>query len=111
MLGETNLAFGYCDTVARFYREIFRSTDDVALKRLTMTRLILTGQQYNRFFVHDLVTELLPTLNDPCDVEITEEIIEKNPRQANWYAATALKGSLAAPIAAALRAAQVSQVA
>jgi eukaryotic-like serine/threonine-protein kinase len=108
MLEESNLAFGYCDVVARFYREIFRASDDIALKRMTMTRLILMGQRYNRFFVHDLVTELLPSLDDPCDIEITEEVIQRHPSEAAWYAATALKGSLPSPIAAAFRTAQAN---
>jgi len=109
MLEQSNLAFGYCDVVARFYREVFRRTDDIALKRLAMTRLIVMGHQYNRFFVHDLVTDLLPTLDDACDIDIVEEVIDGHQEEASWYAATALKGSLPAPIASALRAAQVGK--
>jgi hypothetical protein len=89
--------------IALFCRDVFRKTDDIGIKRLALKRLILVGQQYNRFFVHDVVTELLPKLDDPCDIEIAEEVIRAHPEAASWYASTALKGSLPGPIAQALR--------
>jgi hypothetical protein len=104
MLEESNLQFGYCDVVARFYRSVFRSTEDIGLKRLAMSRLVVMGHQYNRFFVHDVVVELLPKLDDPCDIEIAEEVIQEHAEAASWYAASALKTSLPAQIATALRA-------
>jgi serine/threonine protein kinase len=106
MLTEANLNFAYCDVVARFYREIFRTTDDVGLKRLVLTRLVVMGHEYNRFFVHDLVVEMLSTLDDACDIEIAEEVVQENTGAASWYTATALKSNLPAPVAAALRSAK-----
>ena len=64
------------------------------------------GPEYNRFFVHDVVVDLLPTLSDRCDAEVAEEVIQENPAAARWYASSALKTSLPEPIAAALRATQ-----
>ncbi len=107
VLQERNLRFGYCDSVARLYRTIFVETEDVGLKRLVLTRLIVMGHQYNRFFVHDLVIDLLQRLSDPCDIELGEEIIESHTDAAKWYAATALKVALPAPIADAMRAARL----
>ncbi len=105
-LEESNLSFGYCDTVARFYREIFRATDDIGLKRLTLSRIIAMGHTYNRFFVHDVVVDLLPKLDDPCDVQIAEEVLREHPDAARWYAGSALKMGLPEPLMEAFRAAQ-----
>jgi serine/threonine protein kinase len=103
MIEESNLNFGYCDVIARFYRRIFRATENVGLKRLVASRLIVMGHHYNRFFVHDVVVDLLPTLQDACDIEIVEEVIQEHSEAASWYAASALRTSLPAPIAEALR--------
>jgi eukaryotic-like serine/threonine-protein kinase len=103
ILSESQLNFDYCDVVARFYRDIFAEAEDIGIKRLTLSRLVAMGHAYNRFFVHDVVVDLLPTLNDPCDVEIAEEVIHENPEAAGWYAGAALKTSLPVPIADALR--------
>jgi eukaryotic-like serine/threonine-protein kinase len=103
LLEESNLVFGYCDVVAKFYRDIFQITDDIGLKRLVLSRLVVMGHAYNRFFVHDVVVGLLPKLDDPCDVEIAEEVLEEHGQAAAWYAGSALKTRLPEPIAAALR--------
>ena len=36
------------------------------------------GHAYNRFFVHDLIVDLLAQLADACDIEIAEEVIEQH---------------------------------
>ena len=65
--------------------------------------MLTIGHAYNRFFVHDVVVDLLQAMTDPCDVEIAEEILTESPPSAEWYAASALKKPLPEPIAASLR--------
>jgi hypothetical protein len=97
------LPFDYCDIVADFYAAVFRFTDDLAVKRLIVDRLIDLGYSHNRFHVHDVVVDLVAPLSDVTDIAIAEESILKQPKEAAWYAETALTRPLAAPIADAFR--------
>ena len=101
-----SLDFDYCDVLADFCADAFRSTDDLETKRMLLTRMIDVGYSHNRFHVHDVVTELLGELRDPDDVAITAEAIDANPVAAAWYAEQILKKPVSRPIAEALTRAQ-----
>ena len=97
------LRFEYCDVVADFYKYVFGITDDIEVERIIITRLLPLGASHNRFYVHDVVVELLTGLADPAAVPVAVEAIDDNPRDASWYAEAALKLPLRQSIAAALR--------
>jgi len=97
------LPFVYCDTVADFYAAVFRFTDDLSVKRLTLSRLIDLGQSHNRFHVHGVVVDLVASLTDSTDVAIAEEAILAQPAAAAWYAEVALRRRLPAPIGEAFQ--------
>jgi eukaryotic-like serine/threonine-protein kinase len=100
------LIFSYCDTVADFYEAVFRFTEDLAVKRLILNRLLDLGYSHNRFHVNGVVGNLVASLSDPTDVAIAEESILGQPEASAWYAEPVLNRPLAAPIANAFRSAQ-----
>lgn len=97
----------YADIIADLYRFLWDQTQDLGIRRLLLTRMILTGKYHNRFHVGDVVEELLAGLTGPTEVALAAEVIDNNQRAAAWYASAALKRPLRRqPIADALRRAQ-----
>lgn len=83
---------------------VYRVTDDLEVKSLIVARLLDLGYSHNRFHVHEVVVDLLASLEQSSDAAVAEEAIEENREAAAWYAEEALKTTLAKPVAAALRA-------
>jgi eukaryotic-like serine/threonine-protein kinase len=97
------LAFEYADVIANFYNHVFWATEDLGVRRIALARLLESGYIHNRFYVNDVVVELLASLSRPAEVAVATEAIDDNQRAAIWYADIALARSLRAPIADALQ--------
>jgi eukaryotic-like serine/threonine-protein kinase len=79
------LPFAYCDVVADFYARVFRRTSDLGLQRMTIARLIDIGAHHNRWYVGEVVAELLGEVSDLSLAMALAEVIRENPRQADWF--------------------------
>ena len=97
------LAFEYADVIANFYNHVFWATEDLGVRRIALARLLESGYIHNRFYVDDVVVELLASLSRPAEVAVATEAIDDNQRAAVWYADIALARPLRAPIADALQ--------
>lgn len=103
--GEQDV-FAYGDVIVDFYVAVFGMTDDLTVHRILLAGQIRTGYSLNRFHVGDVVRDLLASLAKPADVELAVEAMDENQIAADWYAESALRRPLRAPIADALRRAQ-----
>ena len=104
------LNFDYCDVIADFYIFLYGITDDMELKALIWARLVDLGYSHNRFYVGEVLVDLLAAVTNVSDAALAAEAIEENPKAAAWYA-EALKRPLMKPIADALQAAVDSNLA
>jgi serine/threonine protein kinase len=100
---EGGLPWDYCDTVARFYRRAWFETDDLGLREMILRRLIVMGASHNRFFVRDVVAELLAGIDDKATAMMAAAVIDSEAADAAWHAEKALEGKPLRPIAKALR--------
>jgi hypothetical protein len=80
-----NLPFAYCDVVANFYRRLWRERDDLTLRRRLLSRLIEMGATHNRWYVGQIVADLLAGIDDVSTAMMAAEVIEANARHAEWY--------------------------
>jgi len=105
------LPYSYCDIVADHYVFVFGVAADFETKRIVLARLIDMGTSHNRFYVRDVVVNLLAGIDDPTDASIAEEAIDENPHAAEWYSDGVLQRSPRKPIAEALvRAQETSRI-
>ncbi len=104
-----SLDFDYCDVAANFLRTIYGATEDLAVRRIVLGRLMEIGHSHNRWYVRDVAVDLLASMASPSEVNTAEEIINAQPRDAAWIADQALTRPLRATIANALRLAQASE--
>jgi eukaryotic-like serine/threonine-protein kinase len=100
---EGGLPWDYCDTVARFYRQIWQETDDLAIRELILRRLIVMGTWHNRYFVREVVGELLADVDDKATAMMAAHVIKENASDAAWHAEHALEQKPTRVIAKALR--------
>ncbi|HEX4304837.1 MAG TPA: protein kinase [Solirubrobacterales bacterium] len=100
---EGGLPFDYCDTVARFYRAAWNETDDLQLRELILRRLIVMGAGHNRWFVREVVAELLAGVDDKATAMMAAEVIDSEAADAAWHAEEALEAKPTRTIAKALR--------
>jgi serine/threonine protein kinase len=100
---DWSLPFAYCDTVANFLAKVYTLTDDLALKRMVIARLLEVGVSHNRWHVGDVTVDLLAILASATDVAVAEEVIDEHQHAAAWIAKQALARPIRAPIADALR--------
>jgi hypothetical protein len=100
---EGGLPFDYCDTVARFYRDAWNETDDLRLRELMLRRLIVMGASHNRWFVGDVVSELLAGVDDKGTAMMAAAVIDSASGDAAWHAERVLEAKPMRPIAKALR--------
>lgn len=82
---SAGLPFEYCDVVADFYADIFRRTDDLALQRTVLARLIDMGASHNRWHVGNVVADLLAGIDDVSTSMLAAEVIEADDYRSEWY--------------------------
>jgi serine/threonine protein kinase len=99
---EGGLPFEYCDDVARFYRTVWNETDDLAIRELILRRLIVMGESHHRFFVRDVVSELLAGVDDGATAMMAAHVIASEPASL-WHAEQVLEAKPTKVIAKALR--------
>jgi hypothetical protein len=98
------LPFDYCDVVARFYRIVWNSTNDLMIREMVLTRLIVMGTTHNRWYVRDVVAELLKSIDDPATAMMSAHVIRAERHSAIWHAEEALAQKPDKVVARALRA-------
>jgi eukaryotic-like serine/threonine-protein kinase len=100
---EGGLPFDYCDVVARFYRSVWQETDDLGIRELILRRLIVMGKNHNRWFVGEVVAELLGEVDDAATAMMAAAVIDDLADDAAWHAEGALAAKPTKVIAKALR--------
>lgn len=103
---EGSLPFDYCDVVARFYRSVWKETDDLGIRELILRRLIVMGASHNRWFVGEVVAELLGEVADTATAMMAAAVINDLADDAAWHAEEALAAKPTQVIAKALRRAE-----
>jgi serine/threonine protein kinase len=79
-----SLDFNYCDKVANFYRDVWRMTNDLEIRKLLLTRLVQMGYSHNRFHVGDVVAEILTEVSETPDVMMVLDVLRANRQEAAW---------------------------
>ena len=100
------LVFEYCDEVADFYANVFRSTDRLDIRKVIVERLIELGYSHNRWHVRLVLLELLSELDQKTDastISMAADAIRENPRAAQFAADIAGKYELPATIKKAFK--------
>ncbi len=69
------LPFEYCDVVGRFYRKLYYKLDDSATRRLLLGRLLDVGVGHNRFFVINVVVDMLAEIRDPGEAAVARDAL------------------------------------
>ncbi|HEX6782168.1 MAG TPA: protein kinase [Solirubrobacterales bacterium] len=103
---DGGLPFDYCDVVARFYRRVWKETEDLEMRELILRRLIVMGTNHNRWLVREVVSELLAGVDDAATAMMAAEVIDDLAGDAAWHAEEALAAKPARVIAKALRRSQ-----
>jgi eukaryotic-like serine/threonine-protein kinase len=100
------LVFEYCDEVADFYANVFRSTDRLDIRKVIVERLIELGYSHNRWHVRIVLLELLSELDQRTDastISLAADAIQENPTAAQFAADIASKYELSAAIKKAFK--------
>lgn len=95
------LVFEYCDEVADFYANVFRSTDRLDIRKVIVDRLIELGHSHNRWHVRDVLLELLAELDQGTEastLSMAADAIRENPEAARFAADIADEYELPAAI-------------
>jgi eukaryotic-like serine/threonine-protein kinase len=103
---EGGLPFDYCDVVARFYQSVWKETDDLGIRELILRRLIVMGASHNRWFVGEVVAELLGKVKDSATAMMAAAVIDELAGDAAWHAEVTLAAKPTKVIAKALRRAE-----
>ena len=83
------LVFEYCDEVADFYANVFRSTDRLDIRKLIVNRLIQLGYSHNRWHVRIVLLGLLSELDQGTEastISMSADAILEDPRAAGFAA-------------------------
>ena len=83
-----NLAFSYCDTVARFYEKIFWEVDNFQIKRLVFSRLLDMGSSHNRFYVRDVMARMVHEIKDVGLARMILDVYRNNTNATQWASAS-----------------------
>lgn len=78
----SGISFGYCDVIADLYKEIFHLTNDLDVQKLLLNRLLIIGVSNNRFYVWDVIGDLLEGISDTSTAFIAKEVLEQNQDEA-----------------------------
>lgn len=79
-----NLAFAYCDTVARFYEKIFWEVDNYQIKRMVLSRLLDMGCSHNRFYVRDIMARMVHEIKDVGLARLALDVYRNNTNATKW---------------------------
>lgn len=96
------LNFSYCDVVADFYAKLWRMIEDVTIRKLLLTRLILMGAWHNRFHVGNVVAALVQGVDDQSEAMMIADVLTNYPEEARWVVAYIDKQSVPTAIGVAL---------
>jgi len=80
-----SLPFKYCDLLADFYERVFVSTNDLELKRVTLSRLLDVGASHDRWHVGETVGGLLTQITELSTAMVAAEAIRANPSASAWF--------------------------
>jgi serine/threonine protein kinase len=83
---EGSLDFDYCDVVANLYHRVYNETDDLAIKRLILNRLMEMGPSHNRYHVGDVFGWIMTNIDETSEVMMAADVIDKNRGDAGWFA-------------------------
>ena len=83
-VASEGLPFGYCDTVADFYEELFNFVEDHEVRELILRRLPRLGYNHNRYHVGGTIGRLVTKLKDPALIFLVKEILEGDLASAEW---------------------------
>ena len=75
------LAFQYCDVVATFYRKLYGLFTDVRTRKLLLGRLLEIGVSHNRFFVMDVVMDILGGISSPSEAAVARDVLLEHPHE------------------------------
>ncbi|MDQ3676794.1 MAG: hypothetical protein M3401_08340, partial [Actinomycetota bacterium] len=81
-----SLDFDYCDILADFYRRAYSATDDLAIRKLILTRLLAVGRSHNRYYVGDVVAGLLARARETSEVMMVVDVLTTHSDDAAWFA-------------------------
>lgn len=81
---DETLSFGYYDVVADFYRNVFRATDDEAIRAHIIMRLSELGTKMNRYYLGRILTSLVCSTNEASVHEALARHLESNPNQLEF---------------------------
>jgi hypothetical protein len=93
------LNFSYCDVVADFYLKLWRMSDDITVKKLLLTRLVLMGAWHSRFHV---VGAILAGIDDQSEAMMVADILSAHPEEARFFLPYVEQRTVPTGIAAAL---------
>jgi hypothetical protein len=72
------LAFEYCDVVAGFYRKLYGLFTDAPTRKLLLGRLLEIGVSHNRFFVMDVVMDILGGMSSPSEAAMARDVLAEH---------------------------------
>ncbi|MDM8532959.1 serine/threonine-protein kinase [Anaerolineales bacterium HSG25] len=72
------VAYNYCDTVAKLYRQIFAKLPDPSTRQLTLSRILDLGVRYNRFYVQNIFCKMLSEIEDQSTALVAREVMRQN---------------------------------
>lgn len=90
------LPFDYCDVVANFYANVFRRTDRLDVRKMTLNRLLEMGDSHHRFHVRSVLLGLLAGLEETKEgstVAMAVDLI-KGTKASEFPAAIAMNWDL-----------------
>jgi serine/threonine protein kinase len=96
------LNFEYCDVVANFYAKLWKLIDDLPIRRLLFTRLILMGAWHNRFHVGDVVGGLVGGIDEQPEAMVVADVFREHPQEKAFFDGYINRENLPAVIGMAL---------
>jgi hypothetical protein len=76
-VGSAGFEFGRCDELASVGRRVTTATRDPGLLRMTVTSLANLGRNHNRWYVRDVLTEILQGIRRPDSALAASEGLEE----------------------------------
>jgi serine/threonine protein kinase len=92
------LPFSYTDAVANFYGQCFALVDDLDLKRVILTRLLLMGFSHDRYHVRAILVRILEAMTDTSEIMLARQVLRDHPDATLWSATSIQRASVASAI-------------
>jgi len=73
-----DVAYDYCDTVAKIYRNIFDKVKEPAIRQLTLARILNLGIKYNRYYVQNVFCKMLSQIEDHSTALVARDVMRQN---------------------------------